>query len=80
MAAIGASAIGSGAAFVLAPPTIISSVGIGIIWAVGKWGFKKMGVGEKIEQEAAVEIQNSRQGVREEGQWRDVQGPNSVPW
>ena len=79
MAAIGASAFGgifSGAAFVLAPPTIMSSVGIGIIWAMGKWGFRKMGVGEK----AAVEVEHSREGLRKEGQWRDVQGPETVPW
>ena len=80
MAAIGASAIGSGAAFVLAPPTILSSIGVGIIWAMGKWGFNRLRVGEKIEQGAAVEIEQSRAGVRQEGQWRDVQGPNTVPW
>jgi len=80
MAAIGASAIGSGAAFVLAPPTMLSSIGVGIIWAIGRWGFKRMRVGEKIEQGAAVEIEESRYGVRQEGQWRDIQGPNTVPW
>src|SRR3954469_25459506 len=51
VAAIGASAFGgvvSGAAFVLAPPTLMTSVGIGLIWAMGKWGFRKMHVGEKV--------------------------------
>lgn len=79
MAAVGASAFGgavSGAAFLLAPPTLATSVGIGAIWAIGKWGFRKMRVGEM----AAVEVRESQQGVKKDGQWRDVQGPRAVPW
>ncbi|CAG8982578.1 hypothetical protein HYALB_00007294 [Hymenoscyphus albidus] len=79
MAAIGASAfdgVVSGAAFVLAPPTIMTSVGVGLIWAMGKWGFRKMMVGEM----AAAEVGHSRQKTVQDGQWRDVQGPRAVPW
>jgi len=79
VAAVGASAFGgavSGAAFLLAPPTLATSVGIGLIWAVGKWGFRKMRVGEM----AAVEVKDSQARVKEDGQWRDVQGPRAVPW
>lgn len=79
MAAIGASAFGgviSGAAFVLAPPTIMTSVGVGLIWAMGKWGFRKMRVGEM----AAAEVEHSREKTVKDGQWRDVQGPRAVPW
>lgn len=79
VAAVGASAFGgavSGAAFLLAPPTLATSLGIGLIWAVGKWGFRKMRVGEM----AAVEVKDSHNRVREDGQWRDVQGPRAVPW
>jgi sulfite exporter TauE/SafE len=79
VAAVGASAFGgvvSGAAFVLAPPTLATSVGIGLIWAAGKWGFRKMRVGEM----AAVEVKDSQSRVTQDGQWRDVQGPRAVPW
>ena len=83
VAAIGASAFGgviSGAAFVLAPPTLLTSVGIGMVWAVGKWGFRKMGVGEKVQEGGVREVRSSEEGVRRDGQWRDVQGPGAVPW
>ncbi|KAH9211111.1 hypothetical protein DL95DRAFT_392756, partial [Leptodontidium sp. 2 PMI_412] len=46
VAAVGATAFGgmvSGVGFLLAPPTILGSLGIGTAWAVGKWGFRKMG-------------------------------------
>lgn len=76
MAAIGASTLVSGAAFVIAPPTILTSLGLGMVWAVGKWGFRKMGVGEM----GVVEVKESHEGVKRDGQWRDVQGPRAVPW
>lgn len=79
VAAIGATAFGgvvSGAAFVLAPPTLITSMGMGLIWAMGKWGFKKMRVGEM----GVSEVNASHERVRKDGQWRDVQGPKATPW
>lgn len=79
VAAIGATAFGgivSGAAFVLAPPTLATSLGIGTIWAIGKWGFRKMRVGEM----GVSEVKHSQQGVRRDGQWRDVSGPRVTPW
>jgi len=79
VAAIGASAFGgvvSGAAFFLAPPTLLTSVGIGIIWAMGKWGFRRMRVGDM----ARVEREDSRRDTGEDGTWRDVQGPRATPW
>jgi hypothetical protein len=83
VAAIGASAFGgvvSGAAFVLAPPTLLTSVGIGAIWAMGKWGFRKMHVGETMGRTADAQIRENQEGVRSDGQWRDVQGPRATPW
>lgn len=44
VAAVGATALGgvaSGAAFVVAPPTIIGSLGMGLVWSVGRYGFRK---------------------------------------
>jgi hypothetical protein len=83
VAAVGATAFGgaiSGVGFLLAPPTIATSVGIGAIWAVGKWGFRKMGVGRKVEEGAVREVNQSQQKIRTDGTWRDVQGPQAVPW
>jgi hypothetical protein len=83
VAAIGASAFGgvvSGAAFVLAPPTLMTSVGIGLLWAGGKWGFGKMHVGEKVGVNAERQVRENQEGVKRDGQWRDVQGPRAVPW
>lgn len=83
VAAIGASVFGgvvSGAAFVLAPPTLLTSVGIGAIWAMGKWGFRKMGVREKVGINVERQVHEGKDRVKVDGQWRDVQGPMVVPW
>ena len=66
--------------WILAPPTLVGSLGIGAIWAMGRWGFRKMRVGERVSEMQAVEIGESREEVRVDGQWRDVQGPRAVPW
>lgn len=83
VAAIGASAFGgviSGAAFVLAPPTLFTSVGVGLIWAMGKWGFRKMHIGERVGVNAERQVNEGKERVKQDGQWRDVQGPTAVPW
>lgn len=49
-------------------------------WAMGKWGFTKMRVGEKVGGAAEYEVKEAREGVKQDGQWRDVQGPRAVPW
>lgn len=66
--------------WILAPPTLVGSLGIGAIWAMGRWGFRTMRVGERVGEMQAVEIGESREEVRVDGQWRDVQGPRAVPW
>jgi hypothetical protein len=66
--------------WILAPPTLVGSLGIGAIWAMGRWGFRKMRVGERVGEMQGVEIKESREGVKADGQWRDVQGPRAVPW
>lgn len=79
VAAVGATALGSvasGAAFFLAPPTIASSVGIGLIWAVGKWGFRKM----RVDEMAVHEVKRSEEAVKRDGSWRTEQGPQAIPW
>lgn len=79
VAALSATAFGSmisGVGFILAPPTILTSVGFGTIWAMGKWGFRKMHVGQMAE----TEVRDSREGVRKDGQWRDIQGPEATAW
>jgi hypothetical protein len=76
IAAVGSTAIGSGVAFFVAPPTLFASVGVGLIWAVGKWGFRKMGVGEKVAEGVA----RSHDETMRDGGWRGEQGPRAVPW
>jgi hypothetical protein len=83
IAAVGATAFGgavSGVGFLLAPPTLATSVGIGAIWAIGKWGFRKMGVGEKAGEGAVRDVRKSEEGVRRDGTWKEVQGPRAMPW
>ncbi|CAL3970798.1 unnamed protein product [Diplocarpon coronariae] len=83
VAAVGATAMGgavSGVGFLLAPPTVLGSLGIGTAWAVGKWGFRKMGFGERVVEGAARQGNVSTERVKGDGQWRDVQGPRATPW
>ena len=83
LAAVGATAFGgaiSGVGFLLAPPTIATSVGIGAIWAMGKWGFRRMGIARHVKAGAIREVGNSQTTVRNDGTWRDVQGPRAVSW
>ncbi|KAH8816843.1 hypothetical protein F5884DRAFT_236623 [Xylogone sp. PMI_703] len=81
VAAVGATAFGgvvSGVGFLLAPPTLLGSIGIGAIWAIGKWGFRR--VRRPVTEMGVREVEGSRQGVRQDGQWRDISGPRAVPW
>lgn len=85
-AAVGASALGSGAAFVLAPPTLLAGVGVGAAWAVGRWGLRRMrragdGAGGAAAVEAGAEAEGGgRRGTSSDGGWRDVRGPGAAPW
>ncbi|KAJ4390077.1 hypothetical protein N0V93_007550 [Gnomoniopsis smithogilvyi] len=83
VAAVGASAFGgvlSGAAFVFAPPTLLTSIGIGTIWAMGKWGFRKMKVKDRVGVMAVEEVEGSKKATQVDGTWRNVQGPRATPW
>jgi hypothetical protein len=70
------SIIGSGVAFFVAPPTLFASVGVGLIWAAGEWGFRKMGVGERLVQS----VGRSHEETMRDGGWKGEQGPRAVPW
>jgi hypothetical protein len=76
LAAVGSTAVGSGVAFFVAPPTLFASVGVGLIWALGRWGFRKMGVGERV----AEGVVRGHERTKEDGSWRGEQGPQAVPW
>lgn len=83
VAAIGATALGgfaSGVGFLIAPPTMVGSIGLGAIWAMGKWGFRKAGFGTKVDEAEVARKEQRRQGVREDGTYRDTQGPRAMPW
>ncbi|KAL3420334.1 hypothetical protein PVAG01_08833 [Phlyctema vagabunda] len=80
LATLGGGFMLSGVGWVLAPPGIVGSLGIGLVWAVGRWGFRKLSVGEaasaRLQERARVEERT----VKGDGQWRDLQGPRAVPW
>lgn len=89
VAALSATAFGSfvtGVGWIVAPPTIAGTIGIGALWTVGKWGFARTKFGKKMEARVAGGKQDQGAGTtttsstREDGQWRDVQGPRAVPW
>lgn len=83
VAAIGATALGgfaSGVGFLIAPPTMVGSIGLGAIWAMGKWGFRKAGFGTNVDEAEVARKEQRRQGVREDGTYRDAQGPRAMPW
>lgn len=83
VAAVGATAFGgviSGVGWVLAPTGILGTVAVGTAWALGRWGFRKMGVGESMEEGVVRERSHAGEGVKVDGQWRDVTGPKAVPW
>lgn len=79
IAALSATAIGgavSGVGLLLAPSTLFGSAGIGLIWSIGKYGFRKMGVGPRGAKHVSVE----REGIRKDGEWRDITGPDAEAW
>ncbi len=83
VAAVGATAFGgmvSGVGFLLAPPTMVGSIGLGGIWAAGKWGFRKAGFTRKAEETEVRKKEARTQGVKDDGSWRDAQGPSAMPW
>ncbi|KAH6655159.1 hypothetical protein BKA67DRAFT_657114 [Truncatella angustata] len=92
VAALSATAVGSfatGVGWLVAPPTIAGTIGIGALWTIGKWGFSKTKVGKRMEAQLASNKQDGMtestpasiaSTTREDGQWRDIQGPRAVPW
>lgn len=83
VAAVSATAFGgmiSGVGWILAPPSIIGSVGIGILWWGGRFAFRRLRIGQKVAERGEVNQRRDTEGVREDGTWRGVQGPRAVPW
>ena len=69
--------------WVLAPTTILGSVGWGIVWGLGKWGYRRTSWGKKGREEVEIEREverERREGTREDGSWRGTQGPRATPW
>ncbi|PQE05658.1 hypothetical protein CJF30_00007819 [Rutstroemia sp. NJR-2017a BBW] len=82
VAALSATTIGSfatGIGWVVAPTGILGCVGMGLMWWVGKWAFRRTRVGRRLE-EGLVRRGVEGEGVRGTGEWRDVTGPKAVPW
>ncbi|KAM3087168.1 hypothetical protein ACMFMG_001274 [Clarireedia jacksonii] len=96
VAALSATTIGSfatGIGWVVAPTGVLGCVGVGIVWWVGKWAFRRTRVGRRLEEGLVRRgVEGERrdrnvgrelervEGVRGTGEWRDVTGPKAVPW
>ncbi|PQE30163.1 hypothetical protein CJF32_00003625 [Rutstroemia sp. NJR-2017a WRK4] len=92
VAALSATTIGSfatGIGWVVAPTGILGCVGMGLVWWVGKWAFRRTRVGRRmeeglvrrgVEEERRDAKMERAEGVRGTGEWRDVTGPKAVPW
>ncbi|KAK5724809.1 hypothetical protein LTR15_004858 [Elasticomyces elasticus] len=84
VAAIGSTAIGSvvsGAAFVIAPTGILGGAGIGIMWAVAKFGWRRARARvQKGQHDGHADPRHDEradaQGVKDE----EVRPPKMDPW
>ncbi|KAK3073676.1 hypothetical protein LTR53_004540 [Teratosphaeriaceae sp. CCFEE 6253] len=97
VAAISGTAIGSifsGAAFVLAPTGILGGAGVGLLWAVGKYGWRKATarvqgrVGAKRgksgdprkDERADAEGVTAQEAKAVKAEEREVRGMKADPW
>lgn len=80
-AAIAGTAIGSvasGAAFVIAPPGIIAGGGVGLLWGLGKFGWRMLG---KRVRTGETEHANPRLDEQaEHAHTEEVRPPRTDPW
>jgi len=78
--AVAGTAIGSvvsGAAFVIAPTGILGGAGVGLLWAVGKFGWRRararVGRGEDARRD-------EREDAEGEEEVKEVRVPRTEPW
>jgi len=70
--AVAGSAV-SGIGFLLAPPGILASVGIGTVWGLGRWGCRRY-FGRALAKNKGNRAQAQRKEYSKEP------GPGSMPW
>lgn len=70
----------SGIGWIVAPTGIVASVGLGLVWAVGKWVFRKARVTQKVGVAAEMESVEQWESVKRTGQFGDVSGPEAIAW
>jgi len=90
VAGISATAIGSvvtGAAWVVAPPTIGGGIVASVVWGVGKFlagrvhrRWERRGGDEGVERREREEMEMLDSPVRREGSYGVDVGPRAVPW
>ena len=81
--AVAGTAIGSvvsGAAFVIAPTGILGGAGVGLLWAVGKFGWRRASA--RVRRERGVDARgDERRDAEGEGEEvKDVKVPRTEPW
>jgi hypothetical protein len=82
-AAVAGTAIGSvasGAAFVLAPTGIFAGAGVGLLWGMGKFGWRTLG---KRVRKGKVDGEDARKDENfDAGEYKveEVKAPRMDPW
>lgn len=80
--AVAGTAIGSvvsGAAFVIAPTGILGGAGVGLLWAVGKFGWRRASA--RVRRERGVDARgDERRDAEGEEEVKPVRVPRTEPW
>lgn len=82
-AAVAGTAVGSvvsGAAFVVAPTGILGGAGVGLLWAVGKFGWRRAKARVQKGQEGDARGDEREDAKDGEVEGKRVPAPRSEPW
>lgn len=86
VAAVSGTMIGSvvsGAAFVVAPTGILGGAGVGLLWAVARFGWRRAKAsvgGYGGEGDAKMDERADAQGEEEEEEVKPIRVPRTEPW
>ena len=81
IAAVSGTAIGtlvSGVGFLVAPTGILGGAGVGLVWALAKFGWRRVGKGRKIGD--GDPRRDEREDAKGGEEVREVRVPRTEPW
>lgn len=81
IAAVSGTAIGSvvsGVGFLVAPTGVLGGAGVGVLWALGRFGWRRVGRGREGEGDARRDERVDAEGG--DGEERTVKVPRTEPW